>query len=214
MFGEQFEAAVKKREKEFATYDEVKVFFVTWNVGGFEPSKEYDLSGLFNNFEGKGTPEVVVFAIQELVTKNATNLITSTTNEAAVQKWADIILANLKKHDNYLFVRERTLIGITLFLFVKNSIRERVQKIGADLIKTGVGGNFGNKGSVVIKFCIDDSSFALINGHLEAGASSNSTRLMNLIDIHERAFQEEGVGKIRVSKCVISQRFTWNRRKK
>ena len=51
----------------------------------------------------------------------------------------------------------------------------------------------------MIKFCIDDSSFAIINAHLEAGTSNNSTRLMNLIDIHERAFQEGGVGKRRVS---------------
>ena len=146
VFGEQFEAAVKKREKEFASYDEVKVFVATWNVGGFDPTPQFDLTNLFNDFEGKGTPEIVLFGLQELVALNAKNLVSSGKTEEGVQKWADIILTNLKKYDNYLYVRERNLVGVQLYLFVKDTIRERVQKIDTDLVKTGMAGTFGNKG--------------------------------------------------------------------
>lgn len=205
VFGEQFEAAVKKREKEFATYDEVKIFVATWNVGGFNPTPQFDLTNLFNNFEGKGTPDIVVIGLQELVVYNAMNLISSGTADAGIKNWADVILTNLKRYDNYLFVRERNLVGIQLYLFVKDKIRERVQKVDTDLVKTGMSGTFGNKGGVVIKFCIDDSSFAIVNAHLEHGTSNNAFRLMNLIDIHERAFQEGGVGKRRVCYALFAQ---------
>ena len=153
---------------------------------------------MFNNFEDSSTPEIIVFGFQEIVALNAKNIMGSNSYEAQVQKWTDIITSNLKKYGNYIFVKERNLVGIQLFLFVKESIRDRVQKLDTDLVKTGMAGALGNKGGVVIKFFIDDSSFAITNVHLEAGSGSNSSRLMNIISIHDRAFQEGGVGKKRV----------------
>lgn len=36
-------------------------------------------------------------------------------------------------------------------------------------VKTGFGGNSGNKGSVAIRFNFDDSSLSFINCHLASG---------------------------------------------
>lgn len=203
VFGEQFENAVKKREKEFASYDEIKLFMVTWNLGGFDPTPQFDLTNLFNNFEDNGAPEIVVFGMQEMINLTAKNLIgTSNSSEAQAQKWTEIILNNLKKYGNYIFVKERNLVGVELFIFAKDTIRDRVKNLDTDIVKTGMAGALGNKGGVIIKFYIDDSSFAVINCHLEAGNTSNSSRLMNLIAIHEKAFQEGGVGRKRVKNSL------------
>lgn len=203
MFGEQFEAAVKKREKEFASYDEVKVFVTTWNVGGFDPTPQFDLTNLFNDFEGNGTPEIVIFGLQEFVSLNASNIMATGPNESQIQKWVDVILSNLKRYGEYLFMRERNLVGIQLFVFAKDSIRHRISKVDTDIVKTGMAG-MGNKGGVIVKFHIDDSSFGIVNCHLEHGSGQNSNRLLNLIDIHERAFQEVVQGKKRVHYSLVA----------
>jgi hypothetical protein len=200
IFGEQFEKALKEREREFCTNDETKFFITTWNIGGFEPTASFDLSNLFN-WEGNANPDIVVIGLQEFIPLNAKSFVVAT-NDNLINTWKTIIANNLKRFDKYNFVRERTLIGILTLVFAKESIKDRISKVEVDSVKTGLAGKLGNKGGVVIKMCIDDSSFAFINAHLEAGEGHNNSRLLNLIDIHQKAFQEEGVGKRREERII------------
>ena len=64
-----------------------------------------------------------------------------------------------------------------------------------DTVKTGLAGTLGNKGAVVMKFNVDDSSLCFINCHMEAGDKQNSARLVNLVDFHQKAFQQAGPSK-------------------
>ena len=57
---------------------------------------------------------------------------------------------------------------------------------------------FGNKGGVIIKFLIDDTSISFANVHLESGKKKYSERLVDIKEIHEKAFQSEAVGKQKV----------------
>lgn len=45
-----------------------------------------------------------------------------------------------------------------------------------------------NKGAVIIKMYIDDTSFCFINCLLESGAKNINTRIIDLNEIHENAF--------------------------
>ena len=54
-------------------------------------------------------------------------------------------------------------------LFAKDEHKYRVSNLKACKVKTGFGGNSGNKGSVAIRFNFDDSSFMFINCHLSSG---------------------------------------------
>ena len=200
MFGDHFEKAIKAREKEFSTFDEVSIFVATWNIGGSDITLQFDMSAILN-WEGNPNPDIVIIAFQEFIALNAKNLMVST-NENSINTWKTIILNNLKRFDKYLFVRERNLVGVLTLIFAKENIRDRITKVDADIVKTGLAGKLGNKGGVIIKLYVDDSSFAFTNVHLESGATSNNMRLMNLIDIHQKAFQEEGVGKRRVIKRI------------
>jgi phosphatidylinositol-bisphosphatase len=193
VFGEALEKAVKEREKEFSTFEDVNLLIASWNVGGFQPTASLDLTNLFN-IEGNNTPDVVVVGLQEYVVSSATSMFYGTSKEG-IAVWRECILNNLKYHDKYVAVKEQCLQGILLLIFAKENMRERITKVETDSVKTGLGGNLGNKGATVIKLFIDDSSFVFMNVHIEPGNSANNTRLLNLIDIHQRAFKGANVGK-------------------
>ena len=164
-----------------------------WNLGGFQPTSSFDLTGLFN-MEGNPSPDVVIVGLQEYTELSATSMVMTQGDEAFLL-WKELVLNNLKFLDKYHFVKEQILQGILLLVFAKEKMRGRISKIEADSVKTGLGGNLGNKGAVLIKLFVDDSSFCFINCHIEPGASNNNTRLINLIDIHQRAFQSMNIGR-------------------
>lgn len=193
MFGEAFEKAIKEREKEFSVFDDVSVFVATWNIGGFQPTQSFDLTSLFN-MEGNPAADIVVIGLQEYTVMTATSMMVGQ-DTSGLQIWKETILSNLKYLDKYFFVKEKSLQGILIMIFAKEKMRDRINKVETDSIKTGLGGNLGNKGATLIKLFVDDSSFCFINTHIEAGSKSNNTRLMNLIDIHNRAFQSGNIGR-------------------
>lgn len=204
MFGETFERAIKCREKEFADYQEVNLFVVSWNVAGFTPSQSFDMTNLLN-FEEHNPPDVLVFGLQEYIELSTKNVVSSTTDASKISAWKDLILSNLKRFGEYLFVKEQNLVGLLSIVIAKEDIANRISKVNTDYVKTGLGGQLGNKGATLIKLNIDDSSFVFINCHLEAGNKNSNTRVLNLIDIHNRGFQQGGIGKKKVisSICIM-----------
>lgn len=68
-----------------------------------------------------------------------------------------------------MLIIQKQIVGIAVFVFIKKSIANRLNNLDFDIIKLGVGGNFGNKGAVLIRLNIDNSSLCFINCHLESG---------------------------------------------
>ena len=71
--------------------------------------------------------------------------------------------------DKYKLLKSRDLVGIFMVMFVKEPFVKRIKRLESEEVKTGLGGKLGNKGGVVIRFSVDDSSVCLINVHLESG---------------------------------------------
>eukprot|EP01016_Furgasonia_blochmanni_P049446 TRINITY_DN750_c0_g1_i11.p1 TRINITY_DN750_c0_g1~~TRINITY_DN750_c0_g1_i11.p1 ORF type:complete len:260 (-),score=63.37 TRINITY_DN750_c0_g1_i11:136-915(-) len=134
VFAESVERELKIREREFCTYSDLSVLVATWNVGGFLPGPIYDLSELLET-EGNGGPDIVVFGFQELVDLNAKNVLVSS-NVDTVTSWQSILVSNVKKLDRYNLVRVKDLVGIVLFVFAKDSIKDRISRIEYDTVKT------------------------------------------------------------------------------
>lgn len=61
------------------------------------------------------------------------------------------------------------MVGNLIVAFCKNSIKSWIKNISSSKVRTGLGGNAGNKGAVVLRFELDDTSIVLANGHLESG---------------------------------------------
>jgi synaptojanin len=203
VFGETFERAIKSREKEFADYQEVNLFVVSWNVAGFTPSSSFDMTNLLN-FEDHNAPDVLVFGLQEYIELSTKNVMSSSTDPQKIAAWKDLILSNLKRFGDYLFVKEQSLVGLLIIIIAREDIANRISKVNTDYVKTGFVGQMGNKGAVLVKLNIDDSSFCFLNSHLEAGSKGNNSRILNLIDIHNRGFQQGGVGKKKVIRGNLS----------
>lgn len=58
-------------------------------------------------------------------------------------------------------------------------------------MKQGFSGSAGNKGAVLIRFNIDDSSFCVVNAHLASGVKDNKTRLEQITDIFKQGFKRD-----------------------
>lgn len=94
--------------------------------------------------------------------------------------WRDFLLKSLDDYmapgDLYHLLHTATLVGLFTCIFVKASIRDRVRNLSASEVKRGMGGLHGNKGAIVVRFMVDDTSMCFINCHLAAGQSQASSR--------------------------------------
>lgn len=54
-------------------------------------------------------------------------------------------------------------------MFTKKDISHKITHIATSKVKLGFSGKMGNKGATLIRFLLEDTSFCLINSHLESG---------------------------------------------
>lgn len=80
------------------------------------------------------------------------------------------------------------MVGCFILLFARDEDKNRINNIRTSKVKTGFGGQSGNKGSVAIRFNLDNTSFAFINCHLSSGQSEIAERFEDLREIYKRSF--------------------------
>ena len=68
---------------------------------------------------------------------------------------------------HYKLVHDVHMVGIMLAIFVKDSVAHRVSEIQSKTIPTGNMG-LGNKGGVLIRMHIDDTSVCFVSAHFAA----------------------------------------------
>ena len=83
------------------------------------------------------------------------------------------------------------MVGCFIGLFVKCKVLCRIRYLKSTKIKTGFGGNAGNKGAVAIRFFIDDTSMMFVNCHLLSGRRKGLKRVEEMKKILESAFANE-----------------------
>ena len=72
----------------------------------------------------------------------------------------------LIEQDPYKLMDSKSMVGCYLMVFVKADLAPKVRGLFNLKVKTGMGGNAGNKGAVVCRMQIDKTSFMFINCHL------------------------------------------------
>lgn len=72
-------------------------------------------------------------------------------------------------------------------VFAKRCIASRIQDLAIEQVKTGFSGDWGNKGSILVRFVLDDTSIVLANNHLAAGEGQLEKRRRDVESILERA---------------------------
>ncbi|KAH6685407.1 type I inositol-1,4,5-trisphosphate 5-phosphatase CVP2 [Plectosphaerella plurivora] len=190
------ESFMKAQEPSYCTFEDLKVMCMTWNAGASTPHSlrydEQDAAFISNLLEESDSPDILVFGFQELVdledkTATAKRLFKSKKKEGSDQErmshqyrdWRDFLMKSLDDHmrgELYHLLHTGTLVGLFTCIFVKASVRGRIKNLTAADVKRGMGGLHGNKGAIVVRFLLDDTSLCFVNCHLAAGQSQANSR--------------------------------------
>ncbi|OLN86901.1 putative inositol polyphosphate 5-phosphatase C9G1.10c [Colletotrichum chlorophyti] len=191
------ETEMKAMDNQYCEFQDLKVLCMTWNAGASTPHSlryaQEDSEFIKSLLQANSSPDILIFGFQELVdledkTATAKRFLKVKKKEGSDQErmshqyrdWRDFLLKSL---DDYMpadclyhLLHTATLVGLFTCIFVKSTLRDRIQNLSAAEVKRGMGGLHGNKGAIVVRFMVDDSSLCFINCHLAAGQSQANSR--------------------------------------
>jgi hypothetical protein len=199
---------MQQRDSEYCEFRELSARVMTWNAGATKPNTmrqtEQDRNFFRELLEPENPPDILVFGFQELVDledkkitaksifKRKKHKETSENEHMSHQyrAWRDHLVRVLDEHSpnqNYVLLHTANLVGLFTCVFVKASERTNIRDVCAAEIKLGFSGRVGNKGALVVRFFIDDSSLCFINCHLAAGQTQTVHRNNDAAAIMENA---------------------------
>ncbi|KAG7147195.1 inositol polyphosphate 5-phosphatase C9G1.10c like protein [Verticillium longisporum] len=200
------EDEMKAQEAQYCDFEDIKALVMTWNAGASTPHSlryaDQDATFIRNLLQSSDSPDILIFGFQELVdledkTATAKRFFKSKKKEGSDQErmshqyrdWRDFLMKSLDdhmpRHDLYHLLHTATLVGLFTCIFVKSSLRDRIRNLSASEVKRGMGGLHGNKGAIVVRFLVDDTSMCFINCHLAAGQSQANSRHNDIAAILE-----------------------------
>ena len=100
--------------------------------------------------------------------------------------------------EKFVWVIAKSMVGCFIGLFVKRKLLQtnRIKDLMATKIKTGLGGSAGNKGSVIVRFKLDDTNMMFLNCHLMSGKGKGSKRTDEINFIFDNAFKNESKSRV------------------
>ncbi|KAH7343583.1 Endonuclease/exonuclease/phosphatase [Rhizoctonia solani] len=199
---------MQKREREYSTYRDMKVLICTWNIDSAKPEAltgNRDNTSFLDKVLGSvDRPDIIVFGFQEVIDLENKKLTAKTvllgSQKSKTEKisekvsrsyklWYDrLVLAvrlAMPPDDPYTVIHSENLVGLFTCIFVRNSERVSLTDTAITTIKRGMRGRYGNKGAIVARFTLDDTSFCFLNCHLAAGQKHVRERNNDLAAIFE-----------------------------
>ncbi|KXX74154.1 Type I inositol polyphosphate 5-phosphatase 8 [Madurella mycetomatis] len=200
------EGEMKRKDTEYCSFEKIKALVLTWNAGASTPHSlrysEADATFIQNLLQSSDSPDIIVFGFQELVdledkTATAKRFLKPKKKEGSDQErmshqyrdWRNFLAQSLDDYmaggGLYHILHTAPLVGLFTCIFVKADLRERVSNLSSAEVKRGMGGLHGNKGAIVVRFMVDDTSLCFINCHLAAGQTSANQRHNDIAAILE-----------------------------
>lgn len=155
------------------------------NISSFNYNKV--INNTYDNESNENSPDVFIIGFQEIVDLNANNMFI-TSNVDITKSWKKIIKKTLESIDKYSLLKTLDLVGLYVIVLIKTNLRENIKYLDSSIIRTGMLGTVGNKGSLIIKFNYNDSSFVFVCSHLTHGLSGNKYRINELQEILSKTF--------------------------
>ncbi|KAH8731924.1 Endonuclease/exonuclease/phosphatase [Phaeosphaeriaceae sp. PMI808] len=202
------ENLMQQRDSEYCEFRELTARVMTWNAGAIKPTamrgSEQDRNFYRELLEPEDPPDILVFGFQELVDLENKKITAKSFFKKKKHKedtdhehmshqyraWRDHLVRILDEYsprDSYVLLHTANLVGLFTCVFVKASERSNIRDICAAEIKLGFSGRVGNKGALIVRFFIDDSSLCFINCHLAAGQTQTVHRNNDAASIMEQA---------------------------
>lgn len=185
-------------DTDYCTFQEMSALVVTWNAGAATPSnlryEEKDTNFFRDILQEGNRPDLLVFGFQELVDLEDKKITAKSLFKGHKKKdpseqehvgrqyraWRDYLVRciedSMPSNEPFHLLHTGSLVGLFSCVFVRADLRNRIVNQSAAEVKRGMGGLHGNKGCLILRFLIDDSSICLVNCHLAAGQTSTVHR--------------------------------------
>ncbi|XP_041979366.1 inositol polyphosphate 5-phosphatase K-like isoform X1 [Aricia agestis] len=145
--------------------DTLRFYFVTWNVATKNPGQDLnsllDFPSQFN--KNKPLPDFYVIGLQEVKSQPQNMLMDTLFSD----QWTSMFNKILCRQ-GFIIAKSIRLQGIILLVYTQMKHVTHLREIEAQYTKTGLGGLWGNKGAVSVRFNIYGCSVCLVNCHLAA----------------------------------------------
>ncbi|KAF5363758.1 hypothetical protein D9756_001104 [Leucocoprinus leucothites] len=185
-----------KSEQDSSSFHNLSMLLVSWNCDSARPdsltSDPVNYEFLKEALTSVDSPDIITFGFQEVIDlesrkMTAKNVLLGGKKKAednglsdrvtgAYKRWHDRLTAAVRATMSpgcpYVCVHTENLVGLFTCIFVKASQRASLDDVAVTTIKRGMGGRYGNKGAIVARFVIGDSSVCIINCHLAAGQNA------------------------------------------
>jgi len=169
------------------TMEDLSFYFLTWNVVTTQPLANEHLLKLCNT-----QADFIAVGLQE-VKSQPQNLVVDALNE---DSWTNALRDTLAPH-GFVKIHTIRLVGIILSLFSKREHITSIRNIETSYTRTGLGGLWGNKGAVSIRFNFKGSSICLVNCHLTPHDNMITNRIADYNTIiKSQSFQKEKIHSI------------------
>ncbi|KAJ5050942.1 uncharacterized protein L3040_002809 [Drepanopeziza brunnea f. sp. 'multigermtubi'] len=202
------EHRMQSQEAQFSGFTPIKVLIMSWNAGASSPSwlkkqqHEEDANFFRDLFRKGDLPDMVVFGFQELVDLEDKKIMTKTIFKSSKKKvdpateqehmskayrdWTTFLQRCMDDTGEiYQALHNSKLVGLYTLIFVKGSLKPRIRSLDQAQLKRGLGGHHGNKGALIVRFVLDDTSMCFVNCHLAAGQSQSKDRTADLAAIFD-----------------------------
>ncbi|RXW15821.1 hypothetical protein EST38_g10028 [Candolleomyces aberdarensis] len=189
-----------KNESSFSTFQDITALLVSWNCDAARPDSMID-DGRNSEFFTEALtsvstpPDIISFSFQEVIDLEsrkmaAKNMILGGKKKedalsdrvtGAYRRWYDKLCAAVKavftpQGVEYTAVHTDSMVGLFSCLFLRNTKDFVCREKHMAAVKRGMGGRYGNKGAVIARVVIGDSSLCLLNCHLAAGQNAVKQR--------------------------------------
>lgn len=201
------EEEMKAKEVQYCQFDNLKAMIMTWNAGAATPNSlrysDTDATFIQNLLKSSDCPDILIFGFQELVdledkTATAKRFFKSSKSKKKetdhermshqYRDWRDFLIRSLDDYMSgtlYHLLQTIHMVGLFTCVFVKSDIRDRISNLSTAEVKRGMGGLHGNKGAIIVRFMVDDTSLCFFNCHLAAGQSQAQSRNNDITAILE-----------------------------
>ena len=127
---------------------------------------------------------------------NTNNVVSNNEEESNVSiKWGKTLERLLNRgRDKRIFVQKAEMVGVMQIAFISDTWKHAIKAVQKDSVKTGMGGQFGNKGAVALRLRIFENTICFTCAHLTAGHSKPKERVEDIVQIHKKCFQQSKEG--------------------
>ncbi|XP_062579807.1 inositol polyphosphate 5-phosphatase K-like [Saccostrea cucullata] len=166
---------------------ETKTFslkLVTWNVGDEEPLADFtELLDL----KADSLPDIYGIGLQELVSGEF----------AAYKNSWTTLFTDILGPRGFCLIKAVKMQGLLLIVFIKREYILSVTHIESEISKAGMGGWWGNKGGVSIRFDLNGVNLIIVNCHLAAHMNNSAERIEDFFTILDtQKFRDKDVDHI------------------